>query len=52
MAPAYEEVAKHFEDKSDVVIAHLDSTANEVSDVLISGFPTMLLLLLAMMARL
>eukprot|EP00924_Labyrinthula_sp_SR-Ha-C_P016733 snap_masked-scaffold_6-processed-gene-13.45-mRNA-1 protein AED:0.04 eAED:0.04 QI:379/0.75/0.8/1/0.75/0.6/5/48/469 len=41
LAPEYEKVAEHFKDKSSVIIAKLDATANEVARVPISGFPTL-----------
>lgn len=40
LAPIYEKVALHYKDYGDVVIAKLDSTANEVAGVVISGFPS------------
>lgn len=40
LAPIYEQVAKHFETKSDIVIAKMDSTTNELEDIKIQSFPT------------
>jgi len=41
LAPIWDDLAKKLEDNKDVVIAKMDSTANEVADVAISGFPTL-----------
>lgn len=41
LAPIYEELGKKFADRDDIVIAKMDSTANEVEEVKVSGFPTL-----------
>merc|ERR1712223_902834 len=41
LTPIWDDLAKKLEDHKDVVIAKMDSTANEVADVAISGFPTL-----------
>jgi protein disulfide-isomerase A1 len=45
LAPIYEELGKHFQGRSDVVIAKMDATANDVVDSRFSvkGFPTLYL---------
>jgi protein disulfide-isomerase A1 len=40
IAPIYDEVAKNLKHNTNLVIAKVDSTANEVSQVAIKGFPT------------
>ena len=40
LAPIYEELAKSMKQHSNVVIAKMDATANEVESVSIQGFPT------------
>jgi len=40
LAPVWDELGEAFEANSDVVIAKMDSTANEVNDVTVRGFPT------------
>ncbi|XP_072167834.1 protein disulfide-isomerase 2-like [Diadema setosum] len=40
LAPIYEELGEHFKDNADIVIAKMDSTANEVEEVSIRSFPT------------
>eukprot|EP01090_Pellita_catalonica_P004087 TRINITY_DN13930_c0_g1_i1.p1 TRINITY_DN13930_c0_g1~~TRINITY_DN13930_c0_g1_i1.p1 ORF type:complete len:478 (-),score=117.22 TRINITY_DN13930_c0_g1_i1:124-1557(-) len=40
LAPTYEKLGEHFADNDDVVIASLDSTANDNAAVQIQGFPT------------
>jgi protein disulfide-isomerase A1 len=41
LAPIYEELAAKFADREDLVVAKMDSTANEVEGVSITGFPTL-----------
>ena len=41
MAPIWDDLGKKFEDNENVVIAKMDATANEVSDVNIGSFPTL-----------
>lgn len=41
LVPEYEKLAEHFKDDEDIVIAKMDSTANEVSSVSVQGFPTL-----------
>ncbi|XP_063714034.1 protein disulfide-isomerase-like [Symsagittifera roscoffensis] len=43
LAPIYDELGAHFQDSTDVVIAKVDSTKNEVSAVDVQGFPTIYL---------
>jgi len=40
LAPIYEELATKLKDHKDIVIAKIDSTANEVEGVSVTGFPT------------
>jgi len=41
LAPIWDQLGKHFEDDSSVVIAKMDSTGNELEDVKIQSFPTL-----------
>uniref|UniRef100_A0A663LTC7 protein disulfide-isomerase n=1 Tax=Athene cunicularia TaxID=194338 RepID=A0A663LTC7_ATHCN len=41
MAAAWEELGQRYKDHEDIVIAELDSTANELENITISGFPTL-----------
>lgn len=41
LAPIWDELAEKFKDKKDIVIAKMDSTANEIDDVKVQSFPTL-----------
>ncbi|XP_009944329.1 PREDICTED: protein disulfide-isomerase A2, partial [Leptosomus discolor] len=41
MAAAWEELGERYKDHEDIVIAELDSTANELENITIYGFPTL-----------
>lgn len=41
LVPIYEKVAEHFKDNEDIVIAKIDSTANELETIKITSFPTL-----------
>jgi protein disulfide-isomerase A1 len=41
LAPIYDELATKFKSDKNIIIAKMDSTANEVEEVTISGFPTL-----------
>ncbi len=41
LAPIFDDLGKHFQDREDLVIAKMDSTANEVEGISIGGFPTL-----------
>lgn len=43
MAPVYDELGEHFEDDKTIVVAKMDATANEVEEVDVRGFPTLVL---------
>lgn len=43
LTPIYEKLAKRFKDIDSVVIAKMDGTENEVPDVEVQGFPTIML---------
>lgn len=40
LTPIYKKLAKKFDDNDDILIAKMDSTANEVESVKVQGFPT------------
>jgi protein disulfide-isomerase A1 len=40
LMPIWDQLGEKFQDRSDIVIAKIDSTANELADIKISGFPT------------
>jgi protein disulfide-isomerase A1 len=40
LAPIWDELGEKFKDRPDVVVAKIDSTANELDDVKITSFPT------------
>ncbi|NWX19955.1 PDIA2 isomerase, partial [Aegotheles bennettii] len=41
MAAAWEELGERYKDHEDIIIAEMDSTANELENITIAGFPTM-----------
>ena len=41
LAPIWDELAEKFEDRDDIVVAKMDSTANELPDIKIQSFPTL-----------
>ncbi|NXT64904.1 PDIA2 isomerase, partial [Chaetops frenatus] len=41
MAAAWEELAERYKDREDIVIAEMDSTANELENITIHGYPTL-----------
>ncbi|XP_017780314.1 PREDICTED: protein disulfide-isomerase [Nicrophorus vespilloides] len=41
LAPIYEKVAEHFKDNEEIVVAKIDSTANELEHTKINSFPTL-----------
>jgi protein disulfide-isomerase A1 len=40
LVPIWESLGEKFADREDIVIAKMDSTANELEDIKIQGFPT------------
>jgi protein disulfide-isomerase A1 len=40
LAPIWDELAEKFKDTADIVVAKMDSTTNELTDIKIQGFPT------------
>lgn len=40
LAPIWDELGEKFKDNKDIVIAKMDSTANELADIKVQGFPT------------
>lgn len=41
LAPIWDELAEHFAEDTDVVIAKMDSTKNEVESIQVQAFPTL-----------
>lgn len=41
LAPIWDQLGEKFKDASDVVIAKMDATANELADIRVQGFPTL-----------
>lgn len=43
LIPIYDKLGEHFKDNADVVIAKMDATANELEQVKVNSFPTIIL---------
>ena len=41
LAPVWDELAEAYEDNDKIVIAKMDSTANEIEEVKVQSFPTL-----------
>lgn len=41
LAPIWDQLGEKFKDSTDIVIAKMDSTANELPDIRVQGFPTL-----------
>jgi len=40
LAPIYEQLGEKYKDNADIIVAKLDSTANELEDIKVQSFPT------------